>query len=421
MNKKWFRLDNIGRLYASIANYRDTTMFRLSAVFKEEVDPAILGAALQNVMPRFPYFATHVKRGIFWYYIEENTEIPVPTEERYFPCMHYQVKKKGNFPFRVLYYKRRLSVEFTHIITDGTGGLIFLQTLIREYVRLMKKETATNEELQRPGKDVLADEVEDSFSKYYKKGYPASKKGGKAFHLPYKLLPKGVFHVVTGTVELADIKRLSKEKGVTITEFLIGVYFKTILDRIEKKGYKKRPVVLNVPANLRLLYPSKTMRNFFAPITPMLDPRLGTYSFDEILRYVKNFMEMQVDKKYMDQIISRNVKNERHWILRTFPVFIKDLIMPWIYHFYGERGYTSGFSNVGLVSLGEELEKEVESVHVYPAPSSGNIIKVTCVGFKGKIHITFGKLTLEKELEREFFRNLVEMGMEVMIETNLEG
>lgn len=421
MNKKWFRLDNIGRLYASIANHKNTTMFRLSVVLKEEVDPAILSGALQNAIQRFPYYSTHIRRGIFWYYIEENSELPVPTMEQYFPCMNYNIKKKGNFPFRVLYYQRRLSFECTHTVTDGTGGLIFFHAIIREYLRLKKKAPYDENQLQRPSQAVLDAEMEDSFSKYYKKGYPASKKGGKAFHLPYKLLPRGVYSIVTGAVDLAALKKLAKDRSVTITEFLCGVYFKTILDLIEEKGYRKRPVVLNVPVNLRSLYPSNTMRNFFVSLTPTLDPRLGTYTLENILRYVKNYMEIQVDKRYLDQVISRNVKNERHFILRTFPVFIKDLIMPWIYHTYGERGYTSGFSNVGLVPMGADVEAELESLHVTPTPSSGNIIKVTSVGFKDKLYITFGKLTLEKELERTFFRNLMDLGLEVTVETNLEG
>jgi NRPS condensation-like uncharacterized protein len=413
-------LDNIGRLYASIANYRDTTMFRLSVILMEEVDPHALKEALQRVILRYPYFATHVKRGLFWYYVEENTETPVPEKEQYFPSMHYPIKKRGNFPFRVLYYQRRLSVEFTHVITDGTGGLIFLDALIREYLRLKKDPTAPWS-LDLPSKDVLDAEMEDSFSKYYKKGYPAAKKGKRAFHLPYKLLPKGIFSIVTGTMDLGSVKSLAKEKGATITEFLCALYFQTLMDLVEQKDYKKLPVVLNVPVNLRLLFPSNTMRNFFASLTPRLDPRLGTYTFEEILRYVKSYMEMEVDQKHMSQVISRNVKNERHFILRSFPVFIKDLIMPWVYHFYGERGYTSGFSNVGLVAMEKEQEAALESLHVYPAPSSGNITKVACVGFKGKLHITFGKLTMEKELERTFFHKLMDMGIEVSIETNLEG
>lgn len=418
MNRKWFRLDNTGRLYASVANYRDTTMFRLSVVLKENVDPDVLGKALKRTVKRFPYFATHVKRGLFWYYIEENSHTPVPEEEKYFPCMNYPVKKKGNFPFRVLYYKCRLSIEFTHIITDGTGGIIFLQTLIREYFQWIHSD-GTVESVEGPSEEELAAEGEDSFSKYYKKGYPPAKKGGKAFHLPYKLLPKGAYSVVTGTVALQDVKALASKYDATVSQFLGAVYFKAFLDLIEERRYKKRPVVLNVPVNLRQLYPSTSMRNFFASITPSIDPRLGAYSLEEILQYLKGYMDMKIDRRYMDQFISRNVKNERNFILRTFPVFIKDMIMPWIYHFYGERGYSSGFSNIGLVSFGE-LDEEIESMRIYPAPSSGNIIKVACVGFKGNIHITFGKMTLEKELERAFFGILMDMGVKVSIETNLE-
>ena len=162
------------------------------------------------------------------------------------------------------------------------------------------------------------------------------------------------------------------------------------------------------------------MRNFFVSVTPVVDPRLGHYSFEEIIKYVKNFMEIQVDKRYINQMISRNVKNERNVFLRAFPVFIKDAIMPWIFHFYGERGFSTGISNVGLVKVPEKMERKIEKFEMYPPPSSGNIIKAAAVGYKDKLYMSFGKLTHEKEVEREFFRNIVEFGIPVEIETNVE-
>ncbi|MBF7096037.1 hypothetical protein [Alkalibacter mobilis] len=420
MHRKWFRLDNAGRLYASVSNPRDTTLFRVSATLKNKVDENKLDIALKNMIKRFPYFNTHIKKGIFWYYAEENEKKPVPVEEKYYPCMNYDIIKRHNFPFRVLYYKKRISVEFTHAITDGTGALFFLRSLLFEYFKLMGIQAKPDESIALAEETASDLEVEDSFSKYYIKKYPVAKRVSKAFHFPYRLFPKGVYSIVTGTVEIDQIKSIAKDMDSTLTEFLCALYFKSIIDVIEKRGYKKRPVVLNVPVNLRNLYPSKTMRNFFVSLTPSIDPRLGEYSFEEILRYVKNFMEIQVDTKYINQMISRNVKNERNFILRTFPAFIKDLIMPWIYHFYGERGFTSGISNMGLIKMPLELEDEIEKFEVYPAPSSGNILKITTVGYNGRLAISFGKMTYEKEIERTFFRKLVEFGIKVEIETNLE-
>ncbi|NTW71259.1 MAG: hypothetical protein HGA49_03340 [Eubacteriaceae bacterium] len=420
MPKNWFRLDNAGRLYASIVNPRDTTLFRLSATLDNVINAEQLSIALHHMIKRFPYFNTHLKKGLFWYYVEESGIDPLPYKENNYPNMNYSFKKKSNFPFRVLYFENRVSVEFTHAITDGTGAFIFLKSLLFEYFRLLGIIGEPDGDILVYGSEVRAEELENSFSKYYIKKVPASRRIKKAFHFPYKVLPKGIYSIVTGIIPSRRIKEVAIGYNATITELLSAIYFKTILDLIEKKGYKKKPVVLNVPVNLRKMYPSGTMRNFFISVTPSLDPRLGSYKFAEIIKYIKYFMEVQVDKKYINQMITRNVKNERNILLRALPIFIKDLIMPWIYHFYGERGFTSGISNLGVIDVPDHMKRKIERFEVYPPPSSGNLIKVTMLGYQSNLYITFGKLTHEKEVEREFFKNLVMMGIPVKIETNVE-
>ena len=46
---------------------------------------------------------------------------------------------------RVVYYQNRVSVEFFHILTDGTGANIFLRTLLREYLRLLGHQIPATE------------------------------------------------------------------------------------------------------------------------------------------------------------------------------------------------------------------------------------------------------------------------------------
>ena len=45
-------------------------VFRLSCYLKKPVEPAIMQMALSYTIRRFPYFATTVKCGFFWHYID---------------------------------------------------------------------------------------------------------------------------------------------------------------------------------------------------------------------------------------------------------------------------------------------------------------------------------------------------------------
>ncbi|SHK02624.1 hypothetical protein [Paramaledivibacter caminithermalis] len=419
----WFRLDNAGKLYPSIMSSRVSTLFRLSATLTEIVNPQILQKALDNLMPRFPYFQVNLRCGIFWYYFVHTDKLPQIEKETFYPCMSMEVKKKGKFPFRVLYYNKRISVEFSHAITDGTGASIFLKSLIVEYFRLKGIKIKQSEGFFNYAEKPDNEEYEDAFKKYYNKKIPKLPRKDKAFQFPFPLESKGIYHIVTGIIPVKNILKKAKEFNVTLTEFLLAIYFQSILEVIyslpsNKRNKLLKPIVLNVPVNLRGIYPSKTMRNFFISITPKIDPRLGVYSFEEIIKYVHHFMKVEVDKKYINQQITMNVKSELSIILRLFPLVLKNMIMPIIYNVFAESRYTSGFSNIGKITMPQEIEDYIERFELYPPPSQGNIIKVAAVSYRDKLYISFGKLTKNKIVEKIFFRKIRKMNIPVKIETN---
>lgn len=418
--KNWFRLDNTGKLYSSIISTRVTTIFRVSVTLTEMVSPHILQDALNNIMERFPYFKVHLKKGVFWYYFDQSEKMPLIEPERYYPCMNLNIKKKGSFLFRVLYYRKKISVEFSHSITDGTGAIIFLKSLVYEYFRLLGVETKATEGIFKYDEIPDEEEYEDSFIKYYDPKIPMPRNYIRAFHFPFRLAKKGTYYILTGIVPVEEILKTARKYNATLTEFLCAVYFDTIIEFMDIHGYKKKPIVLNVPINLRKLYPSKTMRNFFVIAVPYIDPRLGEYSFEEILKYVHNFMQIQVDKKYINQQIARNVKSEKRIVLRAFPIIVKDLGMPSIYKYWGEANYTSGFSNLGKINMPKELENYIERFEFYPPPSVGNKMKITALSFKESLYIYFGKLTTNTEIEKLFFTKLIKMGISVKVETNYQ-
>lgn len=428
MNKKsnsnWYTLDNAGKLYPSIMSWRVSTIFRTSSTLTEYIDPILMQKALDKTILRFPYFQVNLRPGLFWYYFDRTENFPKLEEENYYPCVHLELKKKGTFPFRVVYYKKRIAIEFSHSITDGTGGVVFLQTLLKEYFTLKNINFTDTENSFFNYKDMPKnEEFEDSFKKYYNKFTPPPYRLPRAFHFPMALSDKGVYHIVTGIVPIKDLLKLSKENGVTLTEFLIAVYFDTILEYIktlkkEDPKIKLRPIILNIPVSLRKIYDSKTLRNFFISVTPMIDPRLMEYTFDEILIYVHQYMKEKNHKRFIDQQITKNIKSELSLLNRLVPLFIKNIILPIAYSRLGEGSYTSGLSNVGKISMPKELDPFIERFEVYPPPSEGNKIKIVMASYKDKLYITFGKLTDDKNIEKIFFRKLRKLGIVPKIETN---
>ena len=119
----WDGLDNAAKLFPAVTSTRNPNVFRITAVLREEVEPAVLQMAVEKALAIMPSFAVKLQRGLFWYYFDVNSEHPVVREERDWPCKPiYRARERG-FLFRVLYYKKRISFEIYHALSDGMGAV----------------------------------------------------------------------------------------------------------------------------------------------------------------------------------------------------------------------------------------------------------------------------------------------------------
>jgi len=424
-NKYWYRLDNAGKLYPSIVSTRMSTVFRTSVELTEEVDPKILQQALLQIIERFPYFKVNLRRGLFWYYFEYSEKQPKIHKETYYPNMFLKYKKKETFPFRILYYKRYIHFEFSHSIADGSGVITFAKTLLLHYFNIKKGIICqTLEGAIDIHTEVEPSECEDAFHRYYNKSIPVPNKHKKAVHFPFPLIEKGKYILLTGVVPVNKMKELATKLDCTITQMVTAYYFDAIQEYVLGLDSRSRRkllgrIVINMPVDLRQLFPSMTLKNFFISITPEIDLRLGHYSIEEIVRYLKGYMSIHINTKNISKYISRNVKNERNVFIRILPLWFKNLIMPTIYSHFGERGYTSSISNLGVVKLPKEIEHFVNKFEIYPPPSIENKIKLAMVSYKDNMTLCFGSTVYNTEIEKLFFRKLRKSGIPVKIETNM--
>lgn len=130
----WYPLDDAAKIYPMSMTDGWMSVFRLSAYLDAPVEPSLLQLALDLTMPRFPFFATKIKRGVFWHYIDGIKRRFTVQPETELPCAPMNVAAGDSQSFRVLYHGRRVSVEFFHILTDGTGGLAFLTALLLAFM-----------------------------------------------------------------------------------------------------------------------------------------------------------------------------------------------------------------------------------------------------------------------------------------------
>lgn len=123
----WLKLDNAAKLYPAIQNAELTAVFRITAVLTDRVKIRPLMTAVSLAESRFPYFRVTLKTGAFWYYLESSDLKFKVLPDFDTPCRAFG---KNELLFRLLVKENRISVEFSHILTDGSGAFSFLKYVL---------------------------------------------------------------------------------------------------------------------------------------------------------------------------------------------------------------------------------------------------------------------------------------------------
>ncbi len=419
--KRWFKLDNAAKIYPAVSNKVRTSVFRLSVNLNNPVKPEQLQIALTLTIKEFPYYRSYLKKGFFWYWLEESESEPQIKPDLDTPCRAFNLQRRNHLLFRVLAKGATISAEFSHILTDGGGGIQFLLRLLYHY----GKQCGWDIPIERFDLTPESPEYEklhtDAYAEIFQKQYPKPNKITKAFHLPFRVKRDPNLSILTAELKTKEVIAAAKSNQVSITEYMAGVYLFTIqkfyFAEIENGKRLKHSVLrCQIPVNLRTLYNANTLRNFALFVMPEIDPRLGAYSFKEILSIVHHYMQLETDKRQIQRIISRNVGGEKNPLIRIMPLIVK---VPALYFMYKNAGpllYSGVLTNLGLVKTPEYYDPYIESFQfVAPPPDPALKINSAIISFKDKLLFTFGNQTLTREFEKEFFRYLVEQGIHVKI------
>ena len=417
----WVRLDNAAKIYPAARRKNWINIFRQSVTLFEEVDKEVLSSALEVVIKRFPSIAARLRKGVFWYYLEQVTSAPDIIDEYSYPLVFMSKKEVRKCAFRVIVYKNRIAVEFFHSLTDGTGALIFLKNLVAEYLEQKHNisipfENGILDRKEKPQKEELLDSFPKSAGPV-----PASRRDTNAWHMYGEASKNGFLTLTCFKMPVADCLNLAHKYNVTLTAFITAVMMKALLNLQDKKvPNKKRQkfVKVLVPVNLRSMFPSKTLRNFAMYITPDIDPRLGDYTLEEIINIVNHKMGLEITKKNMSSIIATNVNDEANPFVRLIPLPIKNIVMKAIFNSVGEKKSCLTLSNLGAVKLPEIMTDYIERFDFILGVQANAPYNCGMLSYGDTVYINFIRNIIDAELEREFYNVLKELGIKMTVESN---
>jgi hypothetical protein len=412
---EWNKLDNAAKIFPPNSKNSDTKVFRFACELYEVVDKNVLQKALDITVDAFPLYRSVIKSGLFWYYFERSHFKPVVIEENLPPCTTLYDKNNKTLLFRVMYYKKRISFEVYHALSDGAGALQFFKTLVFHYITI-KHENKFRDRV--PVLDIEASKtqkMDDSFQKYFSKSTPkVKKKSIKAFRLRGPKIPEYRISVIEGIIPVDSILSKVKENKTSLTIFLAAILMCAINEEIPVR-LKKRPVVLSIPVNLRNYYYSQTARNFFGVINVDYDFSTGSSELPEVIESLKKSFKENLTPEYLGRRINMLSSLEHNLMLRVIPLVVKDIALK-IANNIVDKSYTSTLSNVGIVSMPEDIKPYISSFDIFV---STNKLQACACSFDNKLRISFTSAFVSTEVQRRFFKSMTDMGIPVTIESNI--
>lgn len=418
---RWVRLDNAAKIYPAARRRNWSNVFRQSVTLYEEVDIDVLKSALDVTVKRFPSIAARLRKGVFWYYLQQVEKAPKIKNEYSFPLSFMSREEIRKCAFRVIAYRERIAVEFFHSLTDGTGAMVFLKSLTAEYLEqkhgiTIPAEFGVLDRKQKP----QAEELEDCFPKN-KGGVPLSRKDTDAWRLSGEVQTDGFLNLTCFQIPVKDTLDLAHKYNCTLTVFLSAVMMQALLNLQKEKNpnvKKQKRIKVLIPVNLRTLFPSNTLRNFAMYTVPEVDPCLGEYTFEEICKVIYHKMGAEITQKHMSGMIATNVNDEENPFVRVIPLPIKNMVMKAIFDSVGERKSCLTLSNLGQVKLPEIMYKYVKRMDFILGVQAAAPYNCGVLSYKDTVYINFIRNIRDAELERHFYAILHEMGLEVTVESN---
>lgn len=421
MKKKrsWRKMDNSAKIFPISGNRKYSTVFRYSVVLHDMIDPDMLQKAVYKALIKYKKFNVRMRAGLFWYYLEDNPQKPVVSEEITYPCKYIDPRMNNDYLFKVTYYRNKINIDIFHSLTDGNGGMIFFKEIVYSYLELAHPELLDNQERQEKIEEIDYD-VKDSYIENFDKKAKSPEKSHRAYLLKGKEIRLGAVSAIHQIINNEQLKQECSKYDISVTKYLTAVLIYSIYkaNYLKYVGNKKakKPIKVCIPVNLKNYFKSKTMSNFFSYVNITADiNKLAV--FDRVVEIVKDEFDSKLNEEELTKTMAMTVRIGHNFMISVLPLFIKKALLKIGYR-YIQKYMTITFSNVGRIGMIGDYQKYIDYFLLLIAPE--NIEKIKCSGctFENKMTFTFTSVLRDSDIEKYFYDFLRNRGIEVQIESN---
>lgn len=421
-NLKWYRLDNSAKIYPIVTTRKTQSLFRAGAELSEKVDKDILEKAVGLALTRYPTFKVRLRKGFFWYYLEENLLPPVVCEDDGIILKKVIDRDNNRYLFKISFFEKRINIDFFHALSDGTGACDFFKTMLLCYLKLKGYPVDAEGVVKEVGEEIKESEFEDSYVKYYKRkkiseiNIKELSGGGAAAFDGASLFQSG-YGIIEGTVDSKKLYSLSKSYNTSVGTFLTALSLLSIYKAKIKKNSRK-PLLAFVPVNLRKIFPSETVRNFTLFIRPVIYTNEGENTLESYIERIIPQMKSFVSPEKMSSVISASVKFEKNIFIRLLPLPLKYLLLKIGKNIFLTARQTVIVSNIGNITMPDSTKPYIDKIFINLNVNRLTPINLGICSYNDKCVLSFTRGIVDTEIERVFFSTLSKLGLNVKINSN---
>lgn len=392
-------LDCASAMFVLGRNKRRNYLIRLSATLREPIDPDVLQIALEEAAKQFPYF--------FIQFVYEGNRIFAQPLKR-IP----KVREKINLSYlalenigkqceaQVTYTDKTIHFEFFHGVSDGMGGMTFLQYLVAKYL----SHKCHDENILKDVSVIPLEEQIKNGYRDYAKGFQASGGHGAAYHM--KGTPDYT-SITTYCLSAGQIRKKAKEYSVSITEYLAVLICLAIYNLQQKSSQRcgSKKIRLTVPVNLRTRFQCHTTRNFTLNVYPELSPSMDGIDLPTLCAKLHAYMKTAIKPERLAMRCAACDKAGRLVSVKTLPITVKR----WLVQSVLDSPFTGGtmtFSNMGAVCMPEELKNQITDLEVVFSAKPETPYSCSAISIDDKMKLTLLRTIkeplLESQLEKIF-------------------
>ena len=410
----WSRLDNAAKIFPSTVEGADTRVFRFSCELTDDIDPYVLQRAAENAAASYPNFNVIMKKGLFWYYLESCDLKPQVSEESLPVCAAIYEDDVRSLLYRITYYGKRINLEVFHVLADGTGALMFLKTIVYRYIIYRYPELFGDCPPVLDDDASFSQKSDDSFRKYYDKSVKKrSVKMIKAFRLKSERLENNKLLAIEGFASVKSVIAAAHKYETSLTVFLTALYIKALSMEMPLQS-RNRPIVINIPVNLRRYFPSETAKNFFGMISVQYNFTERSGEMEDIIAVVNEEFKKQLTKDNLAIRMNSLAALEHNPFVKIAPLPFKNEVLR-IARKIGVKGETSVISNVGKVDMPKEFDGLIKRFSVFVSTQN---IQLNICSYKDELQMGFTSSYAATDVQRNFFRSLTELDIDVTVRSN---